>query len=46
MGEKSILEDVARQVGGRFVEMKSVGHLPPMHDERGFERVLMEFLDG
>ena len=44
VGPKSILEGVARRVGGRFEAMKDVGHLPPMHDEDGFEKLLLEFL--
>ena len=44
VGPKSILEGLAERVGGKFVEMKQVGHLPPMHDEKGFEKVLLEFL--
>ena len=44
VGPKSILEEVARRVDGRFVGMDGVGHLPPMHDEDGFEKLLLEFL--
>jgi 3-oxoadipate enol-lactonase len=44
VGPKGILLDVAWVVGGRFVEMKEVGHLPPMHDPEGFEGILLDFL--
>jgi 3-oxoadipate enol-lactonase len=45
VGPKSILETVARRAGGRFVEMKGVGHVSPMHDPNEFERILLEFLN-
>jgi 3-oxoadipate enol-lactonase len=45
VGPKSILETVARRAGGRFVEMKGVGHVSPMHDPDEFERILLEFLN-
>ena len=44
VGPKSLLVDFAERVGGRFVGMQDVGHLPPMHDNEGFEKVLMGFL--
>ena len=46
VGPKSILEEVAKKVGGMFVGMEAVGHLPPMHDEAGFEKLVLEFLRG
>jgi 3-oxoadipate enol-lactonase len=45
VGPKSILETVAGRAGGRFVEMKGVGHVSPMHDPDEFERILIEFLN-
>ena len=44
VGPQSLLVDFAERVGGRFVGMQDVGHLPPMHDNEGFEKVLMGFL--
>lgn len=46
VGPKSILQDVATQTGGRFVEMGGVGHLSPMHGPAEFEKILIEFLKG
>ncbi len=44
VGPKSLLEEVATRAGGKFVAMQGVGHLPPMHDEEGFEGILLDFL--
>ena len=45
VGPESISIDVAERVGGKFIGMKVVGHLPPMHDANGFERILLDFLE-
>lgn len=43
IGPKSILEDAAKVMGARYVLLKGVGHIPPMHTEV-FVPVMMEFL--
>ena len=44
VGPKSLSMDIAERVGGRFVGMEGVGHVPPVHDPEGFEKILLDFL--
>lgn len=45
VGPKEVLEDVSKRIkGSQFLEMKGVGHLPPMHGAEDFERIMLGFL--
>ncbi|PNS14967.1 hypothetical protein CAC42_2196 [Sphaceloma murrayae] len=45
VGERGINEDVARRTRGRFVWLEGAGHLPPIHLENEFGKLVLEFLE-
>ncbi|TKX21303.1 alpha/beta hydrolase fold-containing protein 25 [Elsinoe australis] len=45
VGERAVNEDVARRCEGRFVWLEGAGHLPPIHLEEEFGKLVVEFLE-
>lgn len=47
VGPREVLVDVARKIAGsRYVLAKDVGHLPPVHDPLGFNKIMLEFFES
>ncbi|KAH8896363.1 alpha/beta-hydrolase [Thozetella sp. PMI_491] len=47
IGPVEILAHVAKKIpGSKYILMKDVGHLPPFHDPRGFNKIMLEFFQS
>lgn len=45
IGPREILVNVAKEIpNAEYVLMEDVGHIPPYHDPKGFNKIMLEFL--
>lgn len=45
VGRMEVLQDVAARIdGAKYVAMPDTGHIPPMHQSKEFERILLTFM--